>query len=58
MQKWITDHHKNPTTPQFINENNKLASTDKENIDILLKHFNKIYNSVTQVDFSILDDIK
>ena len=57
LQACISGHHTTPTNPQFYNKNHTLATSDKENIEILSKFFEKIYNSETKVDFSILDDI-
>ena len=58
IQNWLDGHHTTPHHPHFFNEKSTLASNNKENIEILSKFLNKVYNSTTVVDFTILDDIK
>ena len=41
LQAWLEGHHSTPTNPQFYTENNTLATSDKENINILYNFFKK-----------------
>ena len=43
---------------RFVKEDVNFTGTDEEVAEILVKHFNKVYNSNVEIDWSVLDDLK
>lgn len=43
---------------RFVKEDVNFTGTDEEVVEILVKHFHKVYNSNVEIDWSVLDDLK
>ena len=56
-KKWIQGHHKTPDMMRFIKKDYNFTGTDEEVVEILPKHFYKIYNSNIKIDWSVLDNL-
>ena len=43
---------------RFTKEDGSLTRTDEKFVEILAKHFHKVYNSNVEIEWSVLDDLK
>ena len=43
---------------RFTKEDDSLTRTDGKFVEILAKHFHKVYNSNVEIEWSVLDDLK
>ena len=53
-----TSHHEKPTITRMRLPTGKLATTDKENAEVLGPHFKKVFNNHRQIEWNVIDEIK
>ena len=53
-----TSHHEKPTIMQMRMLTGKLATMDKENVEVLGPHFEKVFNKHRPIEWKLIDDIK
>ena len=58
LKEWMQGHHKSPDIMRFIKEDGSFVGTDEEVVEILAKHFHKVYNSNVEIEWSVLDYLK
>ena len=57
LKSWTLGHHKSPDIMRFEKDDGTFTMSDEEIIEILSKHFHKVYNSNVEIDWSILDEL-
>jgi hypothetical protein len=45
IEAGVTGHHTKPITMKMKMENGKLANDDKDNMEVMATHFEKVYNN-------------
>ena len=53
-----TSHHAKPTTMRMRLPTGKLATTDKEDAEVLGPHFEKVFNKHRPIEWNVIDEIK
>ena len=53
-----TSHHEKPTIMRMRLSTGKLATTDKENTEVLGQHFKKVFNNHRPIEWHVIDKIK
>ena len=53
-----TSHHAKPTIMRMRLPTGKLATTDKENAEVLGPHFEKVFNNHRPIEWNVIDKIK
>ena len=53
-----TIHHANPTIMRMRLPTGKLATTDKENAEVLGPHFEKVFNKHRTIEWNVINEIK
>ena len=53
-----TSHHAKPTIMRMRLTTGKLATTDKENAEVLGPDFEKVFNNHRPVEWNVIDEIK
>ena len=49
LKEWIQDHQKTQDIMRFAKEDGSFTGTDEEVVEILAKHFHKVYNSNVEI---------
>ena len=57
IMKGFQTHHRRYNPKNLKNINSKIATNDKENSKVLHSHYSQVFNRVTPMDPSILDQI-
>ena len=58
LTRGTTSHHAKPTIMQMRLPTGKLATTDKENSEVLGPHFEKVFNDHRLIEWNVIDEIK
>ena len=58
LKEWIQGHHGTANIMRFKKEDETYTETDKETLEMLSTHFEKLFNSDVNIDWSILSEIK
>ena len=53
-----TSHHTNPTIMRMCLPTGKLATTDKENAEVLGPHFEKVFSKHRPIEWNVINKIK
>ena len=53
-----TSHHAKPTIMRMRLPTGKLATTDKENAEVLGTHFEKVFNNHRLIEWEVINEIK
>ena len=57
LKDWIQGHHVTPNIMKFKKEDETYTETDEEKLEMLSTHFEKVFNSEVNIDWSILLEI-
>ena len=57
LKEWIQGHHVTPNITRFKKDDETYTETDEEKLEILSTHFEKVFNSDVNIDWSILSEI-
>ena len=58
LTEGTTSHHENPTIMRVRLPTEKLATTDKENAEVLGPPFYKVFNQHLPIEWKVIDEIK
>ena len=53
-----TSHHSKPTIMRMRLPPGKLSKTDKENVEVLGPHFEKVFNKHRPIEWKVIHEIK